>query len=127
MKFTHVLQLLILVLFSTFAQANAKSVNPQTVLQLIQDKQAPLILDVRTAGEFAQGHVPGAINISYELLPASHQLDNNKEQDIIIYCHSGRRAKIASQILQKKGFKQLISLNGNMIAWQKLNYPLALF
>jgi rhodanese-related sulfurtransferase len=127
MKFNHVFQILTLVLFSSFAQANNSSIGPEKVLQLIQNKQAPLILDVRSAQEFAQGHIPGAINIAYQLLPDSPQLNAYKDQDIVIYCRSGRRAQIASQILQKKGFERLIDLRGSMIAWQKLNYPLALF
>ena len=126
-NFNHMLQLLILVLFSTFAQANSKTIEPQTVLKLIQKQQAPLILDVRSAEEFAQGHIPGAINISYQSLPQNQQLNAYKEQDIVIYCRSGRRAQIASKVLQEKGFKQLIDLKGHMIAWQKLHYPLALF
>ena len=126
-NFNHVLQILTLVLFSTFAQANSKTIEPQAVLQLIQKQQAPLILDVRSAEEFAQGHIPGAINISYQSLPQNQQLNAYKEQDIVIYCRSGRRAQIASKVLQDKGFKQLIDLKGHMIAWQKLHYPLALF
>ena len=126
MKIKHAFQILTLVLFSTFAQANNKTVEPQTVLKMIEAQQTPLILDVRSAEEFHQGHIPGAINISYEKLPQDQQLNAYKEQDIIIYCRSGRRAQIASQVLQEKGFKQLITLNGHMIAWQQLHYPLAL-
>lgn len=127
MKSNHVLQILILVLFSTFAQANIKTIEPQTVLKLIETQQAPLILDVRSEKEFYQGHIPGAINISYEKLAKNQQLNAYKEQDIVIYCRSGRRAQIAMQVLQDKGFTQLIDLNGDMIAWQQLHYPLALF
>ena len=127
MKFNHLLQVLTLVLFSTFAQANIRTIEPQAVLKLIETQQAPVILDVRSAEEFYQGHIPGAINISYELLPENQQLNAFKEQDIVIYCRSGRRAQIASKILQEKGFKKLIDLNGHMIAWQQLHYPLALF
>ena len=124
MKFNKIIQTLTLVLFSAFAQANIKSIEPQTVLQLIQKQQAPVILDVRSAEEFAQGHIPGAINISYEALSKNQLLNAYKEQDIVIYCRSGRRALIASKVLQAKGFKQLIDLNGHMIAWQQLHYPL---
>lgn len=127
MKFKNIINVLTLVLFSTIAQANVKTIEPQTVLQLINNKQAPLILDVRTAQEFAQGHIQGAINISYDLLPKSHELDAYKEKEIIIYCRSGRRAQVASKILQKKGFKQLSDLNGSLIAWQQLHYPLVIF
>lgn len=127
MKFNHIIQILTLVLFTTFAQAHTKTIEPQTILKLIQNNQAPLILDVRSTTEFYKGHIPGAININYQLLSKSQALNNYKKQDIVIYCRSGRRAKIAAEILQEKGFNQLIALNGNMIEWQHRNYPLALF
>lgn len=127
MKFIHMLQLLTLALFTSIAQANVKSVEPHTVLKLIEAQQAPLILDVRTAKEFAHGHIPGAVNISYDLLMASQALDEYKDSPIIIYCRTGRRAQVAAQILQKKGFTQLSDINGSMIAWQQLQYPIAMF
>lgn len=126
-NFNHVLQILTLVLFSTFAQANSKTIEPQAVLQLIQKQQAPLILDVRSAEEFAQGHIPGAMNIAYENLPENQQLNAYKKQDIILYCRSGKRAQIASKMLQEQGFKKLFELNGHLLAWQQLHYPLTLF
>ena len=127
MKFNKIIQILTLVLFTTFAQANIKTIQPQTMLKLIEKQQAPLIIDVRSAEEFYQGHIPGARNIDYKLLSKSQQLNAYKEKDIVLYCHSGRRAQIASQILQEKGFNQLITLQGNMIEWQQLHYPLAYF
>jgi phage shock protein E len=127
MNLNNMIALLILVLFSTFAQADIKTIEPQNVLKLIETHQAPLILDVRSAKEFDQGHIPGAINISYQDLSKSQKLNAYKELDIIIYCRSGRRARIAANILQEKGFKKLYDLHGSIIAWQKLNYPLALF
>ncbi|MCW8994734.1 MAG: rhodanese-like domain-containing protein [Psychromonas sp.] len=130
MKFNNAIHILMLVLFSAFtqvAQADIKTVAPETLLELIQKQQAPLILDVRSANEFAQGHISGAINISYELLTEEQQLNAYKDREIIIYCRSGRRAQIASKILQDKGFKQLTELNGDMLEWQKKHYPVAFF
>ena len=127
MKFNNVIQVFILVLFSAFAQAEIKSIEPQTVLKLIEDKQAPLIVDVRTPKEFFQGHIPGAINIPYDSQLIDQQLDAYKDLDMIVYCRTGRRAQVATGRLQKKGFKKLIDLDGHMIKWQQLHYPLALF
>ena len=125
MNVNYIISLIILVLFTTFAQAGVKSIEPQMMLKLLQNKQAPLILDVRTEQEFMDGHIEGAINISYDLLiEQSEKLAPYKEQDIIVYCRSGRRVQIAYNIMQEQGFKKLIDLSGHMLLWNKLHYPL---
>lgn len=125
MNINYIISRIILVLFTTFAQAGVKLIEPQMMLKLLQNKQAPLILDVRTEQEFINGHIEGAINISYDLLiEQNEKLVPYKERDIIVYCRSGRRVQIAYKIMQEQGFKKLIGLNGHMILWKKLHYPL---
>ena len=125
MKINYIISLIILVLFTIFAQAAVKSIKPQEVLKLLQNKQAPLILDVRSEQEFIDGHIEGAVNISYDLLIEKNEaLTAYKERDIIVYCRSGRRTQIAYKILQEQGFTKLIDLNGHLILWNKRNYPL---
>jgi len=76
------------------------------------------ILDVRSAGEFAQGHVPGAINIPHDQLAARvGELDAASDGPIVVYCKSGRRAGMAISVLQDEGFDDLIHLDGDMQAW----------
>lgn len=83
-------------------------------------EQQPLLLDVRTAGEFAEGHVPGAMNISHDQLSGRlTELGSNKSQDIVVYCRSGHRAGIAEDILRNAGFKNLKHLDGDMLGWAK--------
>ncbi len=127
MKFKHLSQILILVLFSRFAQADTQGIEAQALLQQLETQQAGVIVDVRSTKEFAQGHIPGALNIPYNDLAHNRQLTAYKEQPIIIYCRSGRRAQIARQLLQEQGFKQLLLLNGHLLTWQQLHYPLTRF
>ena len=127
MRVTNFFKLLPLLLFSLFANANVQQIEPQALVRLLQKQQAPLILDVRSAQEYQQGHIKGAINISYDLLAANSQLiDAHKGKPMIVYCRSGKRAQHAEQILQKKGFTQLIDLRGHMNLWQQRGYPLAI-
>lgn len=126
MKFNPISKIIMLLLFSTFAQANVMTIEPQALIELIDKQQTPLILDVRTATEFKQGHIQGAINIPYDKLAKNKQLSLYKNQHIVLYCRSGRRAQIAAQILQNRGFENLIDLNGHMISWQKGQYPLVI-
>ena len=110
--------------FSTFAQ-NSSIIEPPQLLQLIKEKKAPLILDVRTFDEFTTGHIPGAINIPFSILVQdSSSLDKYKNKEIIIYCLSGRRADVVYQSLVPRGFDKLIDLKGHIRLWSELGYPL---
>ena len=125
MRIKQFFKLLPLLLFSTLSHANVQQVAPHVLLELIENNQAPFILDVRTAEEFQQGHIKGAVNISHDLLENSTELFKiKKEQPIVVYCRSGRRAQIAYKILDKKGYKQLVDLQGHMILWQQNRFPL---
>ncbi len=79
-------------------------------------KQAntPLIVDVRTPGEFAGGAYKGAINIQLDELPARvHEL-GDKSRDITLYCASGARSAYGQRILQQMGFTNLKNGGGLM-------------
>lgn len=125
MRMKNLFKLLPLLLFNTFVSANSQQIEPQALLKLLDEQRAPLLLDVRSKQEYQQGHINGAINISYDLLTEkSGLIDADKDQEIIIYCRSGRRAQVAYQTLQQKGFTQLIMLQGHMNLWQQRQYPL---
>jgi rhodanese-related sulfurtransferase len=120
------LKLLPLLLFSSVTKADIQQITPQLLLTLLQKQQAPLILDVRSQQEYQHGHIEGAVNISYDQLETQSALLNDyKQQPIIVYCRSGRRAQVAYQILQQQGFSQLVDLQGHMNLWQQKQYPLA--
>jgi rhodanese-related sulfurtransferase len=126
MNWKNLFKLLPMLCFSTLISANTQQMTPQQLLELIKLQQAPIILDVRSKSEFQQGHIQNAINISYEQLQQkSDLLADYKDQPIVIYCRSGRRAQVAYKTLKAKGFKQLIDLQGHMILWEKNHYPLA--
>ncbi|WP_112354112.1 rhodanese-like domain-containing protein [Shewanella benthica] len=69
------------------------------------------VIDVRTAEEFAAGHLDKAINIPFEQIAAKiNTLDIAKDTHIVLYCRSGRRSGIAFDTLVAEGFTQ--SYNG---------------
>ena len=74
-----------------------------------------LILDVRTAGEYASGHIPGAINVANEdikdIEPA--QLPENNQVSYV-YCRSGNRSKQAAAKLAAMGYPNIIEIGGIM-------------
>ena len=76
-----------------------------------------IILDVRRPDEFAQGHIPGAINYANENI-GSTAIDvlPDKEQTIYVYCRTGRRSKEASQKLSAIGYTNIIDCGG-IVDW----------
>lgn len=72
----------------------------------------PLIIDTREPSEFAQSHVPGAINIPpmefMRGLPAKLK-DVPKDEQVILYCRSGQRSNTCSMILRQHGFTNLVN------------------
>lgn len=77
-----------------------------------------IILDVRRADEFVQGHIPGAINIANEDIGDEDiaQLPD-KEQTIYVYCRSGNRSKQAAEKLVNLGYENIIEFGG-IIDWK---------
>ena len=82
------------------------------------------VLDVRTAAEFAAGHVPGARNISHDELPTRlDELAALRDKPVVIYCRSGRRTQLAVETLRKAGFTRLQHLEGDWLAWDAQQRP----
>ena len=72
-----------------------------------------LIIDVRTAEEFAAGHFPGAINIPHEdIIQGIRALNVDKDQTILLYCRSGDRSDQAEIKLQSSGFSGAKNVGG---------------
>ncbi|BCO20235.1 rhodanese-like domain-containing protein [Alteromonas sp. McT4-15] len=77
-----------------------------------------LLIDVRSPQEFAEGHIPGAINMPHENInDYVNDLKDHKDKPIIIYCRSGRRAKLAMKVLEELDFSEVMHLEGDMLGW----------
>ena len=72
-----------------------------------------LIIDVRTAEEFAAGHFPGAINIPHEdIIQGIQEYNVGKDQTVLLYCRSGNRSGQAEARLQAAGFSGAKNVGG---------------
>jgi len=90
---------------------------------VLQSQGVPLI-DVRTPGEFAQGHAPGATLIPLDQLQQRlAELSGSKDKPIALICRSGARSARAQAILEKAGFSKTINVEGGMNAWAKAGLP----
>jgi len=76
-----------------------------------------IILDVRRADEFAEGHIPGAINVANEDISTVEPAElPDKDQVIFVYCRSGNRSKQAAKKLTDMGYKNIVEFGG-IIDW----------
>lgn len=116
--FARASMLLFLLAGSAICIAEVVDIPQAELMQRIKAGHAGLILDVRSPEEYAEGHVPDAINIPYDQLNARlAEIASYKEKDIVLYCRSGKRAGIAANILQAAGFSKLLHLDGDMGGW----------
>lgn len=89
------------------------------------DAGGTFVLDVRTPGEFAQGHVPGAVNIDMQDLPTRlAELEPHKGKDIAVICAVGGRSDSATSFLREKGYGTASNVLGGTQAWARAGYPL---
>lgn len=89
------------------------------------DAGGTFVLDVRTPGEFAQGHVPGAVNITMQELPSRlGELEAHRDGEIAVICAVGGRSDSATSFLREKGFAGASNVLGGTQAWARAGYPL---
>ena len=83
-----------------------------------------LLVDVRTAEEFSEGHIKGAINIDYLAENFSIEIQELElESPVLLYCRSGNRSGKAMKIMNEVGFKEVYNLEGGIKGWISSNNP----
>jgi rhodanese-related sulfurtransferase len=98
---------------------------PDALLGAMEQGTAPHILDVRTAKEYAAGHVPDAIHIPYHQLWQRHAgLSAGKADLIVVYCSHGPHAGMAKLQLWALGYRKLAYLKGQMSGWKREGLPM---
>ena len=79
-----------------------------------------LLLDVRTDGEFASGHLKGASQIDYNSSSFKSKIaELDKSTPVYIYCRSGARSGRAAKMMKGMGFAEVYNLEGGILAWQR--------
>ena len=92
-------------------------ISMEEAIAIMEENTDYILLDVRTPEEFAELHIPGAINVPNETIGTEEisQLPN-KEQLILVYCRSGNRSKEASEKLANLGYSNIYEFGG-IIDW----------
>lgn len=73
-----------------------------------------LLLDVRGEDEYAEGHIPGSVNIPLQLLPMKKGLPEDPDMPLFVYCRSGGRSRRAVAFLEKIGYNNVKNIGGIM-------------
>ena len=91
----------------------AKRINLKEAKELMKTEKNYIILDVRTPEEYAESHIPGAINVANEEI-GSEEIPElpDKNQLILVYCRSGRRSKEAAKKLVALGYTNVVEFGG---------------
>ena len=105
-------------LLSACGQQKFESVDVNTFASRLNAPDVVLV-DVRSASEFAEGHIEGAVNIdqSQDDFVQQVQAVASDEKTVAVYCRSGRRSARAASLLANKGYS-VTNLDGGVMAWQ---------
>lgn len=102
--------------------AGFKGVGVDQAVRLFNDDA--FLLDVRTAGEFKEGSIGPATNISSnEINSKLDKLPKDKEGTVLVYCQSGARSAKVAGTLAKNGYTNVFNLNGGINAWISAGMP----
>ena len=94
-------------------ESTYRQVNAEEAATMMEEESSYIILDVRTAEEYSEKHIPGAINIPNETIGTEDIPElPDKEQLILVYCRSGNRSKQASEKLVKLGYTNIVEFGG---------------
>ena len=90
-----------------------RQVNMDEAITMMEEGSGSIILDVRTPEEFAEKHIPGAINVANETIGTDEIPElPDKDQLILVYCRSGNRSKQASEKLVALGYTNIVEFGG---------------
>lgn len=99
------------------ADLSYRQIDMDEAITIMENETGYILLDVRTTSEFAEKHIPGAINIPNETI-GTEQIPElpDKDQLILVYCRSGNRSKRASEKLAALGYTNVVEFGG-IIDW----------
>ena len=94
-------------------ESSYRQISTDEAIAMMEEENDYIILDVRTPEEFAEKHIPDAINIPNETIGTEEIPElPDKEQLILVYCRSGNRSKQASEKLVRLGYTNIVEFGG---------------
>lgn len=126
MKLKILISTLTVILFS-FQMTNAQKVtevNSKQVNEMLQKKKNLVVLDVRTSGEFNEGHIKGAKNIDILQPDAFSKIDKlDHSATYVVHCRTNRRSSKAVEYMKSHGFKNIYQMMDGSTGWAENRLP----
>ncbi|MDZ4714567.1 MAG: rhodanese-like domain-containing protein [Cytophagales bacterium] len=100
---------------------------PADFAQKVEQTPGAVVLDVRSAKEYADGHLQKSVNMDwngYDFMQQVKKLD--KSAPVFVYCLSGARSATAASKMRAAGFKEVYELQGGLSQWQAANLPVTI-
>jgi len=125
MSFKHFFTIIVFASFAIFASAQQViQIQSTEVQQQLKKDNSWVILDVRTADEFKEGHIKGAINIDIRQPDALNKIDKlNHNAKYLVHCRTNHRSKIAVDHMAQSGFKTVYQMTDGWNGWSQNNLP----
>ena len=109
----------------SFARTAAATLEPGLAVQIVE-REGGVFVDIRSAPEFARGHIVRSVNLPADEIPQrAKELNRYKEKPIVAVCQNGMRSKQAARKLAELGFTRPAALAGGMAAWREAHLPLS--
>jgi rhodanese-related sulfurtransferase len=101
-----------------------KNVTPDEAEKLLKQKKDLVILDVRSADEFADGHIAGAKNLDFHGTDFAEKLKSlDKSKEYLVHCAAGGRSAQAVKKMKLENFQTIYHMNGGLHAWEAAGKP----
>lgn len=123
---SKIVTVIALLFFTLAMQAQQVQITTSDKVEsLLKSNPKTIILDVRTAGEFLQGHIKGATLIDVNQADSYSKYDKlDKSKTYLVYCRTKNRSGVVSNYLLSKGFKNIIQMYDGIVGWTANNLPL---
>lgn len=124
MKKIKAIVVFVLLLAGCSTSSNAKDLSVSEFSNKVTEAGV-ITLDVRTPGEFNDGHIEGALLIDFQSGNFENEIASlDKSKTYAVYCRSGNRSGKAVKVMSDAGFPNLYNLNGGVIDWVSAGLPL---
>ena len=105
---------------------SVNDVDAKTAAELIENNADLVVLDVRTAEEFGQGHIAGAVNLDFTAPGFKDEVAKlDKRKSYLLHCRSGRRSTDSLPVFKELGFSEIHHLAGGFNEWKDAGNPVS--
>ena len=108
------------------AKTRVREITVEEVRARLERTEPFTFVDVREDGEWAAGRAAGAMHLGKGIIERDiEKAIPDKDAEIVLYCGGGFRSALAGDMLQKMGYRRVLSMAGGIKAWRDHGYPMA--